>query len=137
MIAGGCARSSSSVDHAEFGRYLAQQRELRGMTREDVAARTKIPTSLLLALENGEADRLPGRVFVANYVRAYAEVIGLAPEEAVLRYEEIYGGPIDSPPSPMELERGRRGRAWRILLAVGGALVATAAAFAWWGRRSG
>src|ERR687892_430256 len=83
MIAGGCGRSSSSVDPAEFGRYLAQQRELRGMTREDVAARTKIPSSLLLALENGEAERLPGRVFVANYVRAYAEVIGLAPEETV------------------------------------------------------
>lgn len=106
------------------------------MTREDVAARTKIPTSVLLALENGEADRLPGRVFVANYIRAYAEVIGLAPEEAVLRYEEIYGPP-PVPPSPVELERRRRGRAWRILLTVGAALAAAAAAFAWWGRRAG
>ena len=106
------------------------------MTREDVAARTKIPSSLLLALEIGDAERLPGRVFVAKYVRAYAEVIGLSPEEAVLRYEEIYGGSPE-PPSPVELERGRRGRAWRIVLAVGAALVAAGAAFAWWGRRGG
>ena len=105
------------------------------MTREDVAARTKIPSSLLQALENGEAERLPERVFVANYVRAYAEVIGLAPEETVLRFEEIYTG-SSAAPTPVELERRRRSRAWRILVALGLAVAGAAAAFAWWGRRS-
>jgi cytoskeletal protein RodZ len=124
------------VDHAEFGRYLAQQRELRGMTREDVAERTKIAISLLQALENGETERLPERVFVVNYVRAYAEVIGLAPDEVALRYEEIDAG-SNTAPSPVELERHRRGRALRILWVLGGALIAAAAAFAWWGRRGG
>jgi cytoskeletal protein RodZ len=118
------------VDHLEFGRYLSQQRELRGMSREDVAARTKIPSSLLVALENGEAERLPERVFVANYVRAYAQVIGLAPEEAVLRYEEIYTG-SNTVLSPIELERRRRHQAWRML---GFLLLLVAAALGvfWW-----
>lgn len=105
------------MDHAEFGKYLTQQRELRGMSREDVAAKTRIPPSVLMALETGQAERLPERVFVLNYIRAYAQTIGLAPEEAVLRYEEIYTG-ASTVLSPVELERRRKTRAWTILVAL-------------------
>jgi cytoskeletal protein RodZ len=86
------------VDHADFGKYLSQQRELRGMSRDEVARATKIPPTLLAALEAGQVERLPERVFVLNYVRAYAQVIGLAPEDAVLRYEEVDGVPLASAP---------------------------------------
>ena len=44
------------MDHAEFGKYLAQQRELRGMSRDEVSAKTKIPVSLLSALEGGQVS---------------------------------------------------------------------------------
>lgn len=86
------------MDHADFGRYLSQQRELRGMSRDEVARATKIPPTLLAALEAGQVERLPERVFVLNYVRAYARVIGLEPEEAVLRYEEVDGLPTATTP---------------------------------------
>ncbi|MBX5480928.1 MAG: helix-turn-helix domain-containing protein [Myxococcaceae bacterium] len=102
------------MDHVEFGRYLTQQRELRGMSREDISQRTKIPKSVLLALETGQRERLPERVFVLNYIRAYAQAIGLAPEEAVLRYEEIYTG-ANTLLTPVEQERRRRRKAWTIL----------------------
>jgi len=55
----------------------------------EVSTATKIPLNLLAALENGERERLPETVFVLNYIRAYAQVIGLAEEEAVLRFEEV------------------------------------------------
>jgi cytoskeletal protein RodZ len=77
------------VDYADFGRYLAQQRELRGVSRSDVASVTKIPLNLLVALESGNVERLPERIFVVNYIRAYAQVIGMESQEAVLRFEEI------------------------------------------------
>jgi cytoskeletal protein RodZ len=77
------------VDYTDFGRYLSQQRELRGVSRADVATVTKIPVNLLAALESGEVERLPERIFVVNYIRAYAQVIGLESHEAVLRFEEI------------------------------------------------
>ena len=105
------------MDHAEFGKYLAQQRELRGMSRDEVSAKTKIPVSLLSALEGGQVERLPDRVFVVNYIRAYAQVIGLEPDEAVLRFEEIYTG-SNTVLSPVELERRRRKRSWTILALV-------------------
>jgi cytoskeletal protein RodZ len=138
--AGGCGRSSSSVDHSEFGTYLAQQRQLRGMTREEVAERTKISPSLLEALENGNAERLPERIFVANYVRAYAQVIGLSPEEALLRYEEIYSGGSAAAVAPVEVDqRRRRSQTSRVLLVLAVLLVVAAAAgaFVWWGGFAG
>ena len=58
-------------------------------------------------------ERLPSRIFVVNYIRAYATVIGLAPEEAILRYEEVDKATPE--PSPVVLERERRRRAWLAL----------------------
>jgi cytoskeletal protein RodZ len=55
----------------------------------EVSTATKIPLNLLVALENGERERLPEKVFILNYIRAYAQVIGMAEEEAVLRFEEV------------------------------------------------
>ncbi len=103
------------MDHVEFGKYLSQQRELRGLSRDEVSRVTKISPSLIAALEDGQVERLPSRVFVLNYIRAYATVIGLAPEDAVLRYEEVDKATPE--PSPVVLERERRKRAW-IALAV-------------------
>jgi cytoskeletal protein RodZ len=98
------------VDYVDFGKYLTQQRELRGMSREDISRATKIPPSLIVALEEGQVERLPARIFVVNYVRAYASVIGLAPDEAALRYEEV--DKATPAPSPAVLEKERRKRAW-------------------------
>ena len=104
------------MDYVEFGKYLSQQRELRGLSRDEVSQVTKISPSLIAALEEGQMERLPSRVFVVNYIRAYAQVIGLAPEEAVLRYEEVDKATPE--PSPVVLERERRRRAWWILAGV-------------------
>jgi cytoskeletal protein RodZ len=98
------------VDHVDFGRYLSQQRELRGMSREDISRETKIPPSLVAALEEGQVERLPARIFVLNYIRAYARVIGMEPEEAVLRYEEV--DRATPAPTPAALEQERRRRAY-------------------------
>ena len=74
---------------ADFGRYLRQQRELRGLSLDDVVRNTKIPPTLVMALEEGQAERFPERVFVLNYVRSYAQVVGLSPDDVALRFEEL------------------------------------------------
>lgn len=114
------------MDYADFGRYLTQQRELRGMTLQEVSSATKISAGMLAALEEGRAERFPGRIFVLHYVRAYATAIGLQPDEAVLRFEEVDGTVRTSPP-PAALERDRRRRSLvilAVLLALMGAGVA-------------
>lgn len=71
-----------------FGRYLVQQRELRGLSPEDVIQVTKLSPAAIHAMENDRFDRLPGRAFVVGYLRAYAVCVGLNPDEVVLRYDE-------------------------------------------------
>lgn len=91
------------MDAADFGKFLSQQRELRGMSRETVASATKIPLAQIVALEAGELSKLPSRLYVLNYIRAYAGVIGLSPEDALLRYEELLGAASaaeEAAPSP-------------------------------------
>ena len=107
---------ANAMQYEELGRYLKQQRELRGLSLEVVARTTKIPSTLIVALETGQFERLPARVFVINYIRAYAQVIGLAADEAVLRYEEVDRQAAAAP--PIELEQKRKKRALASLAAV-------------------
>ena len=115
-----------STTFADFGRYLSQQRSLRGLTRDDVAKATRIPPTLVAALEDGLAERLPERVFVLNYVRAYAAAVGLSVDEAVNRFHEIPGTLAPTEQSPVLLEAARRKRAWVVLAVL---MVVTAIAF--------
>lgn len=85
-----------------FGRYLALERELRGVSLSEVAERTKIPVSTLEAIEGDAQSRLPGRVYVLGYLGAYADAIGLDVDEVVLRYQEAYGADGEAGASPAE-----------------------------------
>jgi cytoskeletal protein RodZ len=108
-----------------FGRYLARERELRGMTLEQVSEQTRIGTSNLRALESDDPSRLPARVFVLGYIRAYANAIGLSADEAVLRFDEQCQQNQPAADSAVSRKRPRR------VLAGLAALLAVAAAVAY------
>lgn len=69
-----------------FGGHLRQQREMRGVSLDEIVATTKIGRRLLIALEEEQFDLLPGGIFNRSYVRAYARCIGMDEEEAVAEY---------------------------------------------------
>ncbi len=71
-----------------FGERLRRERELRGISLEEISSATKIGTRLLRALEEGQLDLLPGGIFNKGYVRAYARHLGLDEEQAVADYLE-------------------------------------------------
>ncbi len=71
-----------------FGERLRREREMRGISLDEIVATTKIGTRLLRALENEQFDLLPGGIFNKSYVRAYAKCIGMNEEEAVAAYME-------------------------------------------------
>jgi cytoskeletal protein RodZ len=79
-----------------FGRWLEQERELRGLKRADVVRATKLPAGLVEALESGDAGRIPPRAYALGYLRTWAGAVGLDADEVVLRFEEA-AGPIDGP----------------------------------------
>ena len=67
-----------------IGGYLAQQRKLRGVSIQELCARTKIPRRNIERLESGALDdQLDG--FARGLVRTLAEALGLDADEAVMR----------------------------------------------------
>ncbi len=69
-----------------FGSYLKRERELRGISLEEISNATKIRKSILDAIENDRVEELPSEIFVIGFIKAYARHIGLDPEDVVTRY---------------------------------------------------
>jgi cytoskeleton protein RodZ len=74
-----------------FGDRLQREREMRGITLEEIAEATKIGTRSLRALEEQDFDKLPGGIFNKGFVRAYARYLGLDEEQAVADYLAALG----------------------------------------------
>jgi cytoskeletal protein RodZ len=85
---------TSGVAPADFGPRMKRARETRGVTLREIATRTKISVSALEALERNDISRLPGGIFVRAFVRAYAEEVGLDPEQTIREFIEAF--PHDS-----------------------------------------
>lgn len=78
------------TERAAFGEELQRTRERRGLSLDDMAARTKISGSLFAGLERGDLSRWPSGIFRRAFVRAYAQAVGLDPEETVARFRRVY-----------------------------------------------
>ncbi|WP_242339367.1 MULTISPECIES: helix-turn-helix transcriptional regulator [Anaeromyxobacter] len=83
---------------AAFGRWLARERELRGLSRDEVTRATKLAPGVVEALESGEEARMPPRAYVVGYLRSYAIAAGLDATEVVLRYEEAAAASAEAGP---------------------------------------
>ena len=82
--AGGGAAPQDAATPFSIGRYLASQRQLRGISLDDLAARTKIPRRNLERLESGAFDGQSDG-FVRGFVRTVAEALGLDARETLMR----------------------------------------------------
>jgi hypothetical protein len=67
-----------------LGSWLTRQRELRGISREELSALTRLPMRSLERLESGAFDGQQDG-FVRGFVRTVAVAIGLDPDDAVAR----------------------------------------------------
>ena len=69
-----------------FGDRLRREREMRGITLQEITESTKISRRHLEALEGEHFDQLPGGVFNKGFVRAYAHFLGIDEDQAVADY---------------------------------------------------
>ncbi len=107
-----------------FGRYLTRQRELRGLSRAEVAGITRISSRAIAALEEDRPGELPAPVFVTGYLRAISAAVGLPVDDTLLRFQEWTAlQPAPSVPPPAPAARGRR-VALLLVLALGLAVLA-------------
>lgn len=109
-----------------FGDHLKREREMRGVSLEEISAATRISTRFLEAIEHEQWDRLPGGVFNRGFIRAMARFLGLDEDDMVAEYaletrDRVDVGVIPDPP----LETRRRGGPALAALAVLAAILAS------------
>ncbi len=96
---------------AMIGARLAQLRESKGWSIEDVSARLKVSPNKLRALEAGNLSQLPDTTFALGVVRSYSKMLGTdpAPYTQALRRERGIAAPDLTMPasSGSDLPRGR------------------------------
>lgn len=124
-MAGGEAALAAEQARQDFGKFLTSQRQLRGLSRLDVVRMTRLPATLVGAIEDGETEKWPERVFVLNALRSYAGAVGLPVDETVARFEGLADAPKGDAFDPKALERARREQALTaVAVTIAGALTA-------------
>ena len=107
---------------SNFGASFKKAREAKGISLDDIAAETRISTRFLEAIENEEFNLLPGGIFNRGFVRAYAEKVGLDPDQSLVDYERLVK--VHEPAEASVATAGNTKRARHLYpLAIGGLIL--------------
>jgi transcriptional regulator with XRE-family HTH domain len=79
-----------SLSGESFGRRLRRERERRQIALASIAENTKISVSLFDDLERDELGRWPSGIFRRSFIRAYAQAVGLDPDETTREFLERF-----------------------------------------------
>lgn len=117
---------------------LAAARKERGLSRNEIANKTKIPQRSLEALEDGDYDALPSRTYAIGFSRTFARAVGLDGEEIAeqVRVELDGAAAYDRVGQPDKFEPGDPARvaspkiAW--IAAIAGLVLMVAGALTFW-----
>ena len=118
-----------------FGERLRRQREMRGVSLEEISQSTKIGTRSLKAIEDEDFEKLPGGIFNKGFVRAYARFLGLDEEQIVGDFEEAWNAYEDARTPQVllvpeeEQKKSGSGSLWVTVVLL---IVITAAAAGWY-----
>ncbi len=114
-----------------LGEKLKKLREEKGMTLKDVSQATKIRVSNLSALENEDWNKLPQRIFIKGFVRAYVRavdgdetpIMDLFEATCPVQHETISCPPYEKEPL-VELETKEKKHRWLLPLLLSLILIA-------------
>jgi transcriptional regulator with XRE-family HTH domain len=81
------------AERRAFGDRLRRQRQRKNLSLTEIAAITKVGASHFAALERGDCSRWPGGVYNRAFIRAYAQAIGLDPDETAAEFAECHEPP--------------------------------------------
>ncbi len=107
-----------------FGENLRREREMRGVTLQEISAATKISVRFLKSIESEEFSKLPGGIFSRSFVRAYARYLGLDEDPLLEEFQQAAKAKADidltqfSPPRTFSgPERRSRHALWAVVIA--------------------
>lgn len=70
-----------------FGEHLRREREMRGVSLDEIAAATRIATRFLEALEQERWEQLPGGAFNRGFIRSVARFLGIDEDDLIAEYD--------------------------------------------------
>ncbi len=79
------------------GQRLKKGRELRGLSLAQVSKELHISERYLQAIEADEYGTLPEPAFVRGYMRRYAQLVKLSPDDIASKFDECYAADNSTP----------------------------------------
>ncbi len=83
--------SDKATASAGPGKTLCDARKQLGFSPEEVAEILNLSTSQINALENDDFSILPESTYVRGYLRSYAQVLELSPDDILAAYANVNG----------------------------------------------
>lgn len=122
---------------ATVGERLRSAREAAGMSLEDVATSTRIPTRHLESIENSDWDRLPAPTYTIGFAKNYAGAVGLDRRDIADQLRGELGGmrPASHPSELYEPADPARSFPKWLLIAAALAVIAVVIGARWWQTR--
>ncbi len=72
-----------------LGESLRREREMRGVSLEEISAATKISVRMLQAIEGEDFSRLPSGIYGRSFIRSYARYLGLKDEPLLAEFDQL------------------------------------------------
>jgi cytoskeletal protein RodZ len=82
------------------GANLRKTRQELGLTEDEVAIQLHLSRSIIDAIEADAFEKLHGPTFVRGYLRAYAKLLNLSPEEVITSFNVLYPDTRERAPAP-------------------------------------
>lgn len=83
------SKADELIRQREFGVYLRDARVAAGLSTYDVADRLKLHEDIIKSLESSRVDTLPAAAFTQGYIKAYAKLLKIAPDEIMRAYDAM------------------------------------------------
>jgi transcriptional regulator with XRE-family HTH domain len=83
-----------------LGTRLRAERESRGFTLSQIADSTKIPQTLLEALERDNLSRWPKGLYRRAFFRSYVTALGLSADPLVVEFARLFPDDTEAPAAP-------------------------------------
>lgn len=129
---------TESAEVVTAGQRLREAREAKGISLEEIAAQTRIPTRHLASLEIGEWDKLPAATYSIGFAKNYASAVGLDRNEIGDQLRSEMGGsrPVFAAPEVYEAADPARTMPKGLVFGALGLLVLVVIALMWVNNRS-
>lgn len=129
---------TESAEVVTAGQRLREAREAKGVSLEEIAAQTRIPTRHLASLETGDWDKLPAATYSIGFAKNYASAVGLDRNEIGDQLRSEMGGsrPVFTAPEVYEAADPARTMPKGLVFGALGLLVIVVLALMWVNNRS-